>query len=198
MNQMEDQQESNMTSNESFTGLPASESATAPAHYLEIIRRNYHVLIHLGYLLQDSHPEVVEDDLVASVANTIGMFVERLVWADGQVVLGEFTALNALIAEDSQHGGHLEKALRDAQMSASLSAPVADELPKFLQECVAYDRVNRRRLSGMAINSLESLGLALLACDRSIDASEMESLHSTVSAWRRALERANEQLTSAS
>lgn len=166
-------------------GAGASESATAPTHYLEIIKRSYHVLIHLGYLLQDARPDQSPNHLVESVARTIGIFVEKLVWADGLLVLGEFNALNALIAEDASHGGFLAITLREAQVRKQEVEPDGEQLPEFLRECGVYDRLKGRRLSGMAINALESLGLALLACDRNIADAEMEQLQNAVAKWRR-------------
>jgi hypothetical protein len=136
--------------------------------------------MHVAQVLEGAQPTEGLQAHHRNVAETVAAFVERLVWADHQLVPGEYAALDALVDEDGQYGDQLGDLLRVAGNEPhDLSV-----LPAFLAAAADYDRAHGTRLAGSAVNALESMGLALLASDREIAMEEMHLLHQTVGAWR--------------
>jgi hypothetical protein len=160
--------------------INTADSPPGASQYLFTVRKSYATLMHVAQVLEASQPTEGLQAHHRNVAETVAAYVERLVWADHQLVPGEYAALDALVDEDAQHGDRLAELLRIAGNEPhDLTA-----LPVFLATAADYDRAHGTRLAGSAINALESMGLALLASDREIALEEMQLLHETVGAWR--------------
>ncbi len=156
--------------------------ARGASQYLESVRRSYATLVHVARTLEAARSHEGEGAYLRRLGATVAAFVDQIVWADRQIVLGEYQALDALAREDSQHGGILSASLRELRGESEDLRP----LPEFLKVCLEYDRPNGTRLTGAAINALESLGLALMASDREIAEEEMTLLYEIIGAWREA------------
>jgi hypothetical protein len=152
-----------------------------PNHYVETVRRSYLTLTHMTHALAAQSPTASEAEARRTVDETVAEFLARLVWADGRLVHGETQAIDAILAQDEMANGDLSAAI---QAAMAAEPPSGNVTPAFLQQCVAYDRANGTRLTGSAINALESMGLSLLAADREISMDELQILQDLVSRWR--------------
>lgn len=153
------------------------ESAPRTNPYLDTARRSYATLIHMAHVLGGVEELPVH---IRGVSQTVAALVDRLVWADRRIADGEYAAIEALIEEDAPHGG----TLRELLPLVGNSEEDLRELPNFLLACTHYDRNHGTRLTGGAINALESLGMALLASDREISSEEIATLQAIIGAWR--------------
>lgn len=154
--------------------MSIAESVPVASPYIETVRRSYATLIHIAHVVGGVEPKEMLPVHLKGMARMTGGLVYRLVWADRRVAPGEDAAIRSLLAQDPG----LEEFL----------TPVEDwdELPSFLLACTDYDRNHGTRLTGSAINALESLGMALLACDREISPDEIVALQSVIGPWRKA------------
>jgi hypothetical protein len=154
--------------------MSIAESVPVASPYIDTVRRSYSTLVHIAHVVGGVGPQEMFEAHLRGMAQIVGGLVYRLVWADRRVAPGEETAIRALIAEDPM----LEPYLR--------AGDDAGQLPEFLLACTVYDRHHGTRLTGSAINALESLGLALLACDREISSEEISALQGVIGPWRQA------------
>ena len=148
------------------------ESEPVVSPYIDTVRRSYSTLVHIVHVVGGVGPQEMFEAHLRGMAQVVGGLVYRLVWADRRVAPGEGTAIQALIAENPT----LETYLRPGDET--------EPFPEFLLACTEYDRHHGTRLTGSAINALESLGLALLACDREISPDEISALQGVIGPWR--------------
>lgn len=160
--------------------MSIAESAPRTNQYIETVRRSYATLIHMAHVLAGVEASEELPVHIRQVSQTVASLVDRLVWADRRLADGEYAAIEGLIAEDEAHGATLKELLPMTCKSDDDLRP----LPMFLLACTHYDRNHGTRLTGSAINALESLGLALLASDREISPEEISTLQAIIGAWR--------------
>ncbi|MGV3614808.1 MAG: hypothetical protein ACO1SV_05665 [Fimbriimonas sp.] len=151
-----------------------------PNQYADTMRRSYTTLMHVAQVLGGTETEMNLHLYRHSVAETVASLTVRLALVDDKIAGGECEAFAALVDEDGQHGGGLEAMLHAVVKESQDLRP----LPPILKACTDYDREHGTRLTGSAINALESLGLSLLASDREITADEIQLLQETIGAWR--------------
>lgn len=162
--------------------MSIAESVPVTSPYIDTIRRSYATLVHMALVVGGVDSSAMLPMHIREMSHTVASLVDRLVWADRRLAPGESAAIDALIAEDAPHGGTLAEFLPFPERSTVDLRP----LPSFLVACTDYDRNHGTRLTGSAINALESMGLALLACDREISPDEISTLQVIIGAWREA------------
>jgi hypothetical protein len=155
-------------------------STVGTSQYYESIRRSYATLVHVAHVLQAARRHEGEGIYLRLLGRTVAAYVDQMVWADRSIVLGEYEALSALAAEDLLHGGSITECFQE------LKGDVIDlrSLPPFLLACAEYDSAVGTGLATTAINAFESLGLSLIASDRTITEDEMALLQEVIESWR--------------
>ncbi len=138
---------------------------------LAVATRSLETAIEIGrYVNQNTAPSYgaagQEDDLAVTVLNVF----DRLAWSDGSLDRDECRVLEALIAVDPAFGARLEAASQSAQRrSEQIHWP-------YFRAVQEFDARENCHLGVIAIDSLESLGYAIIAANGRVLPSEATAL----------------------
>lgn len=138
---------------------------------LAVATRSLETAIEIGrYVQQNSKPSFGSANLEDELAITVLSVFDRLAWSDGSLDRDECRVLEALIAVDPAFGGRLELA------SQSPTRGSEDIHWPYFRAVQSFDARENCHLGVIAIDSLESLGYAIIAANGRVLPAEATAL----------------------
>lgn len=138
---------------------------------LAVATRSLETAIEIGrYVQQNSQPSFGAAEQADDLAVTVLNVFDRLAWSDGSLDRDECRVLEALIAVDPAFGERLESASQSAQRrSDQIHWP-------YFRAVQEFDARENCHLGVIAIDSLESLGYAIIAANGRVLPAEATAL----------------------